>query len=111
MVGFLEEATRPVDLAEKRDFQGGGGREVLPGILPRKEGLPPSAVGHAAGRQKDDDGPQLPALQGLPHLERAASLQVLPPSRGSAHPVTQQARSGLLTQPGTTRKPTALKLL
>lgn len=39
MGGFLEETDLTVDLAEEREFQGGGCCEVMPGTLFRNEGL------------------------------------------------------------------------
>lgn len=47
MGGFLEEADLTVDLAEKREFQGGGCCEVIPGTLFGNEGLTLSIVGCA----------------------------------------------------------------
>lgn len=53
MGGFLEEAELTVDLAEEREFQGGGCCEVMPGTLFRNEGLSQlSGVLY-------EDGPQL----------------------------------------------------
>ena len=66
---FLEAADLPVDLAEEREFQGGGYAEVLPRTRFRNEGLTPSAAGRAVGRW-----PSAVTLWGLPQLKRTASL-------------------------------------
>ena len=46
-LSFLEEADLTVDLAEEREFQGGGCCEVMPGTVFRNEGLTLSVIGCA----------------------------------------------------------------